>query len=1009
MGVMVLLFGLYAVPAAVNSPSWLDTVAPRITIAPEVKWHKSIFHVQLTANESAELWLARTDIRKMQKYKRPVSITRDGEYRIFYYGEDDFGNRSKTDSAIYILDTRAPQLTITPPPGIYAPHSLVRVTTSEPARLFYIARKTDTPDKPFRDSLYIDEPINGYIVAIDSAGNTTISDSLFFIPDTTGLSITLDLPEGIYNLRKSVGISMPPGMRAYYTFDPLAPPEWFYEYKTPFQLPHGLTILRYFGKSASGAMTDIGKKTYIIDTIPPRVQTAVAKGAAADTLTFSCKEPAVIRYTADGSIPGLSSREYTVPLVVLHEGISRIKAKAWDKAGNVSEVSTWEYKYDYQPPQIAADPPGGTYTHPVTVTLKANEPARFIYSLTPGDTTLPMVYAPGAISLTRQGTVVLRYRGIDAADNYSSISTVSYVIDSRAPEIEAVIQSNIEQNLYTISLRSSEAKVRIYTAVNNGDASQQSILYTVPLTLKSGDVLSYLGVDSVGNTTKVFTMNELRQPLVEARPQAGVYNRRVRVTFASSTSGNVWWRLLPDTLFRQVSDTIIIDKEGAHTFEYFLQADGGIRSAIRRNEYFLDWSPPEIALRVQKGIGDSAILFFDASENASIYYTTDGTNPLFSTTARTAGNKFQRSYDRISLVRNPDTRLAYYAEDAAGNQSALTILDVFRPRVIPNVPAGADRVHDRILSIILQSQEGTLIHYLRHGKTPTIQSPVFSDPINLSSSDTIVAFVVDGTGYQGEPETFIYQIDLPPSPQFSVQPETLYTSTEAVFDAKGTLDRETPFEKLLFRWDFDDDSTFDTDTGYLPVVKKIFSKPGMYRGVLEVIDEKGRRATFRREVQIRERCPADMIASFDGEGKAFCIDRYEWPNKIGEMPQTGVSWVEAKMTCIDAGKRLCKEDEWVHACNNNARSMYPYGDRYDRERCATEEKDLVASGSRPTCSSAGVNDMVGNAWEWVEEKRNDLTQAMGGSFKYGKDAHCRLRFEGTVASRSVETGFRCCK
>lgn len=1010
LSLLLLLFaGRVATHAAPGAPAWLDTTAPRITIAPEGKWHTSLFHVSLASNESAELWIARTDPRKMQKYRRPVSITRDGEHRFYFYGEDDFGNRSSIDSVIYILDTKAPELAITPLSGIYAPHALVRVASSEPCKLYLAAGRGASPRKRIADSLFIDGTIKGFIVAVDSAGNTTVSDSIFYSPDTTGLSIALNLPEGIYNRRKTVEIAMPAGMRAFYTFDPLAPPEWFYEYKNPFQLPHGLTIVRYFGKTASGAVTDIGKQTYIIDTIPPRLHASVTKGDVADTLVLSCKEPAVLRYTVDGSIPGEGSHEYTVPLMVLHQGISRIKAKAWDRAGNVSEVITWEYKYDYQPPKITADPPGGTYTHPVTVTLMADEPARFIYSLNPKDTALPLVYSAGAIALTRQGTVVLRYRGIDAADNYSSISTETYVIDSRPPEIDAVIQGNIEQNLYTVTLRCKENSARIYYSVNGGDASQQSTLYKDNLMLKSGDVLSYIGVDSVGNVTRVFTMDELRQPLVEAKPAAGVYNRRLRIHFATNTEGAIWWRLLPDTLFREVTDTIIIDKEGAHSFEYFLLASGGVRSAIRRNEYFLDWSSPEVALRVQKGVGDSAVLFFDASENASIYYTTDGTNPLFSATTRTAGNKFQRAYDRISLQRNPDTRLGYYAEDAAGNQSALTILDVFRPHVIPNVPAGVNRLHDRILSITLQSQEGTLIHYLRHGKVPTIQSPVYTEPITLSASDTIVAFVVDGTGYQGEPETFVYQIDLPPSPQFAVVPETLFTSTEAVFDAKGTLDRESLFEKLKFRWDFDGDSTFDTDSGYLPVVKHSYKTPGIYFGVLEVIDEKGRRAQFRRDIQIRERCPSDMVASFDSDGKAFCIDRYEWPNKAGSVPQTGVSWVEAKMNCIDAGKRLCREDEWISACNNNARSMYPYGDRYDRDRCATEEREVVASGSNRNCSSAGVYDMVGNTWEWVEEKRNDLTQALGGSYKYGKDAYCRLRFEGTVASRSSETGFRCCK
>jgi eukaryotic-like serine/threonine-protein kinase len=176
-----------------------------------------------------------------------------------------------------------------------------------------------------------------------------------------------------------------------------------------------------------------------------------------------------------------------------------------------------------------------------------------------------------------------------------------------------------------------------------------------------------------------------------------------------------------------------------------------------------------------------------------------------------------------------------------------------------------------------------------------------------------------------------------------------------------------------------------------------------------VVDELGRSAVFRREVVVRERCPADMVSSFDSKGRAFCIDRYEWPNRRGERPLVNVSWVEAVMYCRDAGKRLCTSDEWVSACANSAQTMYPYGDRYDAARCATEEKAPVASGAKTACVSGGVADMLGNVGEWVHDKSGDYARAFGGSFRYGRDAHCRFEFRATIATRSDETGFRCCR
>ena len=41
----------------------------------------------------------------------------------------------------------------------------------------------------------------------------------------------------------------------------------------------------------------------------------------------------------------------------------------------------------------------------------------------------------------------------------------------------------------------------------------------------------------------------------------------------------------------------------------------------------------------------------------------------------------------------------------------------------------------------------------------------------------------------------------------------------------------------------------------------------------------------------------------------FYMDKYEFPNRIGEYPVTNVTWSEATAMCESVGKRLCTPEE----------------------------------------------------------------------------------------------------
>jgi formylglycine-generating enzyme required for sulfatase activity len=169
-----------------------------------------------------------------------------------------------------------------------------------------------------------------------------------------------------------------------------------------------------------------------------------------------------------------------------------------------------------------------------------------------------------------------------------------------------------------------------------------------------------------------------------------------------------------------------------------------------------------------------------------------------------------------------------------------------------------------------------------------------------------------------------------------------------------------------------------------------------------------------------------------------CMDRYEWPNKMGSVPAIMLRFVEAEAECAAIGKRLCTEFEWETACEGPLVLPFPYGHSHDPRACnvskpwmPVSERKLLSedaavrngeaqrvwqgepSGAFPACVSPhGAVDLVGNVEEWVTTSRPEwpFRSSLKGGYWSKPWAACR----GTNDShgpmfRFYEVGFRCCK
>ncbi|MCC6645786.1 MAG: SUMF1/EgtB/PvdO family nonheme iron enzyme [Polyangiaceae bacterium] len=174
------------------------------------------------------------------------------------------------------------------------------------------------------------------------------------------------------------------------------------------------------------------------------------------------------------------------------------------------------------------------------------------------------------------------------------------------------------------------------------------------------------------------------------------------------------------------------------------------------------------------------------------------------------------------------------------------------------------------------------------------------------------------------------------------------------------------------------------------------------------------------------------------EPLSYCIDRYEYPNRVGAHPVGVANWYDAASTCASVGKRLCWEAEWTAACEGPEELPFPTGVTRDASACNIDlppqmvlldrmlardpevrQRELArvdrsdASGRRATCDSAhGVADLTGNFDEWVNAESvggpGAWAALKGGSWIRSRNS-CRAVMSGHAPSFRFHTlGFRCC-
>jgi formylglycine-generating enzyme required for sulfatase activity len=159
--------------------------------------------------------------------------------------------------------------------------------------------------------------------------------------------------------------------------------------------------------------------------------------------------------------------------------------------------------------------------------------------------------------------------------------------------------------------------------------------------------------------------------------------------------------------------------------------------------------------------------------------------------------------------------------------------------------------------------------------------------------------------------------------------------------------------------------------------------------------------------------------------QSFNWDREKrtYPEGMEDHPVVLVSYNDAEAFCRwrseKDGKnyRLPTEKEWEKAARGTDGREYPWGDKFDKEKCNTNESGIA--GTTPVThypngkSPYECSDMAGNVWEWTESwsdagKKQKVLR--GGSWYFNPDyARCTYRYWDYPEVRNDLVGFRCAR
>lgn len=302
------------------------------------------------------------------------------------------------------------------------------------------------------------------------------------------------VPAGTYYCPQTVTLTTATaGAAIYYTLDGSEPTTAGTLYTGPININRSTTLKAIAKKD--NVTSDVSTFDYLINEIDvPTVNIPPGTYYSPQTVTLSTSTPgAVIYYTVDGSTPTTAGTLYTGPVTISQS--ATLKAIA-ARDGGISPVGVFIYTIA-KVAAPAANPPAGTYYHPLSITLSTSTPgANIYYTLDGSEPTIGSTLYNGPIPINGSTTI----KAIAGKDSgLSDVSVFSYVIEPvKIPQ--ASPSAGAYYSPQTVTLSSPTAGAAIYYTLDGSEPTTGSLLYTGPITIAQSTTIKAVAVKDGGKS-----------------------------------------------------------------------------------------------------------------------------------------------------------------------------------------------------------------------------------------------------------------------------------------------------------------------------------------------------------------------------------------------------------------------------------------------------------------------------------------------------------------------------